>query len=88
VRELFLFPDPRNVFSDGFMGEKQLFGMVFVSKFLLVGYEVMDASVTVFAEHKAALVHFLLAKAISVAFFSMHPSGNQMMLRQAFVTTA
>jgi hypothetical protein len=73
---------------DGFIGEKQLFGMGFVGEFLFVGYEVMDARVTILAEHETALVHFLLAKAISIAFFSMHASGNQVMLRQAFLTTA
>jgi hypothetical protein len=74
--------------SDGFMGEKQLFGMVLIGEFLLVGDEVVDARVTILADPEAALLHFLFAEAIAVALFAMHPSGNQMVLRQALVTTA
>jgi hypothetical protein len=73
--------------SDGFIGEKQLLGVVFLGELLFVGYEVVDARVTILANHQAALVHFLFAKAISVALFSMHPSGDEVMLRHVLMTT-
>lgn len=70
------------------MGEQQLSGMVLVGQFFFVGYEIMDARVTLLAEHEAALLHFLFAEAFAVAFFAVHPSGDQVMLRQAPGTTA
>jgi len=74
--------------SDGFVGQEQLFRVVLLGEFLFVGYEVMDASVTILANHEASLVHLLFAKAVLEAFFAMNPSWDQVMLRQAFLTTA
>lgn len=74
--------------SDGFVGQEQLFRVVFLGEYLFVGYEVMDASVTILANHEASLVHLLFAEAVLEAFFAMNPSGDQVVLCQGLLTPA
>lgn len=83
-----LLPDPHNMPADRFVGQEQIFRVVFLGEFFLVGNEVMNARMTSPANHEATLVHLLFAEAAHEAFLAMNPSGDQVVLRQGLLTTA
>jgi hypothetical protein len=74
--------------SDSFVRQEQFLRVVLLGEFLFVGDEVMDARMAIPANHQASHVHVLFAEAVLEALFAMNPSGNQVMLRQSFLTTA
>jgi hypothetical protein len=71
-----LLPDPSDMPLDGFVGQEQLFRVVFFGEILLVGDEVMNPSVTLFAEHEVSLAHLLLPKPVQKALLPMNISRD------------
>src|SRR5262249_51742566 len=61
---LLLLPDPRDVLPYGLVFQKQLPRVVFLGEFFFVRDQVVDAMMTLLADHQGALAHLHLAEAI------------------------
>ena len=81
---LLLFPDPRDVPPQAFVGQQQFASVVSLGQHALVGDQVVDTVVAQSADEQLAALHLALAEAGHELFAAMDGARQQVVLGERF----